>query len=340
MRPRRRAAVGAAAAVVTLASAGAAAWAIDSGPGGTPPATGPAATTTVRTGTLADTATVDGELGHGDPVPLVTTATGTVTWLPAAGRTVRRGGTLFRADDDPVVLLYGTLPLYRELRPGLSGADVRQLERNLRALGYDGFTADDDYTAATARAVREWQDDLGRPGTGRVSAAWAAVAPGEIRVASLTARLGGPAGGEVLRHTGTAPVVTVDADASDVAWAEPGVAVTVTLPGGEDVAGTVTAVGAEAEKGADGAATLPVTIALKRTVAVRSGPVEVEYVGERRENVLTVPVAALVALAEGGYGLELAGGGHVAVEVGLVAGGTAEVRGAGVADGLTVGMPS
>ncbi|WP_250032718.1 hypothetical protein [Paractinoplanes maris] len=37
---------------------------------------------------------------------------------------------------------------------------------------------------------------------------------------------------------------------------------------------------------------------------LREGPVTATYVSEQRKNVLTVPVAALVALAEGGYGLE------------------------------------
>ena len=60
-------------------------------------------------------------------------------------------------------------------------------------------------------------------------------------------------------------------------------------------------------------------------------------------DVLTVPVAALVALAEGGYGLQVVDGAtsrFVAVETGLFASGRVEVSGAGVAEGATVGMPS
>ena len=67
------------------------------------------------------------------------------------------------------------------------------------------------------------------------------------------------------------------------------------------------------------------------------------YTGERRKNVLTVPVAALLALAEGGYGLQVVEAGavrHVPVRVGLFAEGRAEVSGAGLADGMTVGMPA
>jgi hypothetical protein len=73
-----------------------------------------------------------------------------------------------------------------------------------------------------------------------------------------------------------------------------------------------------------------------------SAPVSVRYVIQQRENVLAVPVAALVALAEGGFGLEEVqnGGSHfVAVETGLFADGMVEVRGADLAEGATVRVP-
>ena len=56
-----------------------------------------------------------------------------------------------------------------------------------------------------------------------------------------------------------------------------------------------------------------------------------------------MPVAALLALAEGGYGLEIiegSGSRIVAVETGLFADGRVEVSGDGVSQGATVGMPS
>jgi membrane fusion protein, multidrug efflux system len=62
-----------------------------------------------------------------------------------------------------------------------------------------------------------------------------------------------------------------------------------------------------------------------------------------RTHVLTVPVAALLALAEGGYGVQVVEGATtriVAVETGLFAGGRVEVSGAGISEGMTVGMPS
>ncbi|WP_250004750.1 peptidoglycan-binding protein [Actinoplanes sp. M2I2] len=342
----RRAALGITTVAVVLVGAGAAAVVARRSPGA-PAAAPPPATTKVVRQTLSGAVTVDGELGYGETVPIISKATGTVTWLPKIGATVGRGDALLRADNLPVVLLYGTLPLYREIRPGVRGPDVVLLERNLRDLGYGGFTVDDEYTALTASAVRRWQEDLGRPETGVADPSWLVVANGTIRVAGHGARLGAAATGEVLTYTGAESVVIVNVEAGDGGWARAGVKVTVTLPNGKKTPGTVTAIGTKAEPEGEGQEpTIPVTVTLGARPPLgklREGPVKTTYVGERRENVLTVPVAALVALAEGGYGLETAGDGagrFLPVEVGLFADGLVEVRGAGLAEGLIVGMPS
>ena len=342
----RRAPLVLAAAVLTVGAAGAAVVVLGDRDATAPAAVGPAATTTVRRQTLAQSVTVDGTIGYGEPVPMKVTVGGTVTWLPKEGSTIERGGTVLRADNRRVVLMRGVLPLYRPLSPGVEGPDVLQLERNLRALGQDGFTVDDTYSSATAAAVRRWQKKLDVPRTGIVDSSWALVAKGAIRVAELKVRVGDPASGEVLAFTGVGPVVTVDAEADKAGWASPGAKVSIALPNGRKVAGTVRHVGvkATAEDGAE--PTVPVTITpadARATGSLREAPVEVTYTGERRKNVLTVPVAALLALAEGGYGLQVVEAGavrHLPVRVGLFAEGRAEVSGAGLADGMTVGMPA
>jgi hypothetical protein len=55
-----------------------------------------------------------------------------------------------------------------------------------------------------------------------------------------------------------------------------------------------------------------------------------------RRNVLTVPTQALLALASGGYALQLPDGRLVAVRSGIVQGGDIEVSGRGVRRGLRV----
>jgi hypothetical protein len=75
---------------------------------------------------------------------------------------------------------------------------------------------------------------------------------------------------------------------------------------------------------------------------LQRSPVTVEYVVKKREDVLTVPVSALVALAEGGYGLEVVEGrsSHfVAAHTGLFADGRVEVSGAAIRAGITVRIP-
>ena len=70
--------------------------------------------------------------------------------------------------------------------------------------------------------------------------------------------------------------------------------------------------------------------------------VDVAFTIDERADVLTVPVAALVALAGGGHGLEVIAGStsrYVPVQTGLFADGRVEVSGAGIAEGTIVGMP-
>jgi peptidoglycan hydrolase-like protein with peptidoglycan-binding domain len=317
-----------------------------------PRRTGPAATTAVTRQTLVESVTVSGEIGYGEPVPLALTAPGTVTWLPAVGTTVRRGEPLLRADERPVVLLYGAVPMYRALGAGAKGADVRQLEANLVALGYGGFTVDDSFSAATTGAVKRWQERLGLDRTGTVEAHRVVFASGPVRVARWLARLGGSATGDVLATTGRTRVVTVTASAAETTWATVGASVTVALPGGDEAAGRVSQASTAAPAGgSDQAGDVKITVALpdqtsldrlERTVRLDGSPVRVTYVVSRHADVLTVPVTALLALAEGGYGLEVVTGGGtrvVAVEVGLFADGRVEVSGSGIAEGTTVGMP-
>jgi peptidoglycan hydrolase-like protein with peptidoglycan-binding domain len=73
--------------------------------------------------------------------------------VPKVGATVREGKPLLEIAGRPVLALAGVLPMYRTLRPGLRGPDVRQLEQVLHRLGYDPGTVDDLYTADTSAAV-------------------------------------------------------------------------------------------------------------------------------------------------------------------------------------------
>jgi hypothetical protein len=325
---------------------------------GTATGAAPPATAEVARQDLVDQDSVTGSLGFGDTSTIANRRQGTVTWVPAEGQVLARGQALWRVDTLPTVLMYGGLPLYRTLSAGVDdGADVRQLERNLRALGYTGFTVDDEFTSATAEAVEEWQDDVGLPETGSVDADQVVFAPGPVRVDTNKLTVGGGASpGPALDVTGTTKVVTVELEVSAQRLARKGAAVQVELPGGQQVAGRVTSVGTVAHAQQDeqgnetGDATIDVTVTLDAraaaaaTGAIDQAPVTVYFTAQERKGVLAVPIAALLALREGGYGVEVVKPGGateiVAVEVGLFADGLVEITGAGVAEGTKVGVPA
>jgi peptidoglycan hydrolase-like protein with peptidoglycan-binding domain len=309
--------------------------------------------------------------------PVESRLAGTLTALPPVGATIRRGETLFRIDDQPVVLMYGTLPAYRELTagraapaaratpgdtadgtpgtdpptgpagdgvPATAGADVRQFEKNLKALGYNGFTVDGRYTRATATAVRRWQERLGLADTGSVELGRVFYAPGPVRIAAHKLTAGAVATGPVLTVTGATRLVTAALPQHDEALARPRTRVTFAVPDGREVPGTVVSVGAATEEaaGAGQEPTVDVVVAPSDHEAVDDldvGEVDVRFVARRVEDVLVVPVNALLALAEGGYGLEVVDGGAtrvVAVTTGLFANGKVEISGPGLRDGTTV----
>jgi peptidoglycan hydrolase-like protein with peptidoglycan-binding domain len=378
----RRAALIASAVVVVAVVAVAGALGLgggeEQGPGATPRS---GSVVAVARTTLTERTQVDGQLGYGTELPLPVKANGTVTRLLQQGATVGRGEELLRVDDRPVILLYGTLPMYRSLGPGaeegaqgdaqddarardvqgngepapreMRGMDVLQFETNLAALGYTGFTVDETFTAGTADAVKRWQRSLGLEETGTVGVGDVIYSAGRVRIGRAGVRPGAAVGENALTYTDTARKVVVDASAADAAWAVRGAAVTVRLPTGTSVPGTVAAIGrhtspaegdggGEAGAGAGQPATIPVTVAIEDQKAVgrlESGPVTVEYVGREVKDVLAVPVSALVALAEGGHGLETEDGRFVAVRTGLFADGKVEVSGPAVREGMKVRIP-
>jgi membrane fusion protein, multidrug efflux system len=354
VRRRRRgpAVVGIGAVVVAVGAASVAAVGLGGGGTGMPTAADmPPETAQVTRQTMLDTDEVPGDLGYGAKTGLVGRIPGVVTKVPLAGDVIRQGRPIYRVDNQPVVLMYGDVPAYRSLGPGATGTDVRQLEGNLKALGYSGFTVDDTYSAVTATAVRRWQRDLGLTPTGQVELGRVLFAPGAIRIDAVTAGVNQSTGDgqEVLQYTGTGRQVTVWLEVSKQRLARRGVAVQVQLPDGRKVAGRVervyTVIEEQATQDSAPETKIEVVVSLADRAAaagIEVAVVNVTFTAAERRDVLTVPVAALVALAEGGYGLEVVEGStthYIGVETGLFAGGRVEVTGGGLREGMTVGMP-
>jgi peptidoglycan hydrolase-like protein with peptidoglycan-binding domain len=340
--------------VVVLAGGAAAAAAAGFGGAGTGAPTAedlPPGTAQVTRQTMVDTVEAPGDLGYGARTTLAGRIAGVVTAVPLPGDVIGRGRPIYRVDDAPVLLMYGDVAAYRPLAPGDTGADVRQLEDNLQALGYGGFTVDDRYTAGTAAAVQRWQQVLHLARTGRVELGRVLFAPGEIRIDAVTAGVNQSAGDgqEVLQYTGTGRRVTVRLDVSEQRLARKGGAVQVRLPDGRAVAGRVERVYTVIQPPADPAGraetSIEAIVSLGDAAAadgIEVAVVDVVFTAAERKDVLSVPIAALVALAEGGYGLEVVDGSathYVRVETGLFAHGRVEVTGDGLREGMTVGMP-
>ncbi|MBV9166766.1 MAG: peptidoglycan-binding protein, partial [Solirubrobacterales bacterium] len=183
---------------------------------------------------------------------------------------------------------------------------------------------------------------------------------------------GGSGGGTVLTATSTTPIVTVALDVSQEYLVKPGDAVSIVLPDGTSrVAGQIETVGNVATcpggggvgtGGGGGTAnqspcessgtgnsstpTVTVTIRLGRTPTLATldqAPVNVNITTQRADNVLAVPVNALLALQGGGFGVDVVTGSGsrlVGVTTGLYANTLVQVSGSGITAGTRVEVPS
>ncbi|CAN5185688.1 peptidoglycan-binding protein [soil metagenome] len=306
---------------------------------------------------LVVTETLTGELAYADVRTVTSARTGTVTTVAAVGSTVPVGSALFSIDLEPAVALRGEIPTFRRLDTTTGeGPDVRQLEQALADLGYGaGLTVDEDFTSVTASAVTAWERDLGRAEPdGVVELGDVVFTTGDLRISTVLAPVGAQVqtGSDVLATTSPAKVVDADLDADRSNDLETGTAVGLTLPSGTRTTGTITGVGTQPEtSSADpGAApTVPVQITLDDPAAADafdSGSVDVALERSRENNALAVPVTALMALAEGGYAVQVVDAAQPTgyrlegVTVGTIADGYVAVTGEAVREGVAVVVPA
>ena len=299
----------------------------------------PANTVKVEKGELSAMVSLDGTLTYrarsdGSPYSAINQARGTYTKLPDDGDKVDCGDVLYRVDDDPVLLLCGTVPAYRDLDSGDVGKDVRQLNRNLHELGYDadaGVDPDDnDFTWQTEQALEKLQHDKGFDVTGALDVDDAVFLPKSVRIAKVTGELGGSArpGAQVAQATSDTLEVQVDLEASQQGEVKEGDRAQITLPGNRSVKGKVDRLGRVARTAGQnddvGDATIPAYISLDDPSKARGldrAPVQVDITTKGVESALSVPVTALVGKSGGGFAVEVVRDGGrrelVAVKLGL-----------------------
>lgn len=308
-------------------------------------ATGPApvATAVVERGTLSSSVSLDGILTYraqtdGSPYTAFNQASGTYTALPAVGDEVRCGAPLYRVNDRPTLLLCGTVPAYRDLRLGLAGHDVEQLNRNLHRLGDDARAhvrlapTQRTFSDRTQLAVQALQRRAGLAPSGVLAAGRVVVLPSAVRIAKVTALPGGAArpSSPVLQATSNALGVQVSLSPTQQGAVRRGDRARITLPGNRAALGRVDRVGrvatAPAGRGGGAAtdATVPVSLSLddpSQAAGFDRAPVQVQILTTGVDDVLSVPVTALTGRVGGGYAVDAvrAGGRRetVAVRLGL-----------------------
>jgi hypothetical protein len=179
--------------------------------------------------------------------------------------------------------------------------------------------------------------------------------PTPVRVTAVHPTVGGAVqgGAPVLDVTSTTPIVNVALPVDQTYLVKTGDAVTVQMPDGTTAHGRITAVGRVAtnttpSSGAGSntpSATVNVTVSLTNpspSGSLDQAPVTVNITNASAHAVLAVPVAALLALAGGGYAVEVVApdGTHhlVGVSTGLFddQAGLVQVSGDGLAAGQAV----
>jgi hypothetical protein len=285
----------------------------------------PPATAAVVRQDLSATTPVTATLGYAGSYTVTGQSAGKLTSLPSAGQVIRQGEVLYKTDNgSPVVLLYGSVPDWRDMGQGITGADVSQLNHDLVDLGYADrayivSAGWDYYSWETAYGVQQLEEHLGvtsPPGT--LPLGQVVFEPQALRVTQVTGSLGGPASGQILNATSDRHEVTISLDASMQSQVKAGDAVTVTLPDGTTAPGVVSAVGTVATttsgSGGSPTTTIPVYVTLtdpRAAGTLDAAPVTVNITTQSSQGpVLAVPVTALVARSPNEYVVEVVGPGN------------------------------
>ncbi len=362
-RTRRRTFLALGTVAVLAAGAGAGAFASKTGPFAPEPKptasafTG--ATDTVTRGDLKGETSVTGTLRYADPHKLKSGFDGVLVQVPSSGTVLTHGDVIYSTGSEYAYLMHGAIPAWRSFEAGMeNGEDIRQLETILQGMGYFENEPDNRFTWYTTNAIMKWQKAVGLPQTGTIPLGRMVFVPGDLRVGTVSARVGDRIGvdSEICDVTSTTQVVESNVKLSDQRLAVVGTAVTITLPDATTTTGTISAVGTPTEKssgsgsGSGGSETkervIPITVTLddaSATANFQEVSVTVALPSETREDVLSVPVGALLALTPNQFGVEIVESDgttrKVPVTIGLFAGGRVEVSGDDIAEGTRVVVP-
>jgi len=211
----------------------------------------------------------------------------------------------------------------------MSGIDIQQLEAALASLGYDAegtLIVDGVYSPETTQAVLAFQAATGLEQDGILNLGEIIFLPGSVQVTSQLTTKGSWVGvGSVIMGISLSEqVVQFGLPAKNQALLAVGDAVIIELPDNTEVPAAILSVSQVGTQLDNGQVVFEILIALDDpTVAagLDEAPVDVIIIIDSVEDVMAIPVSALVALLEGGYAVEVDAGNdttqYIAVEVGF-----------------------
>ena len=272
------------------------------------------------------------------------------------------------------ILMYGPFPAWREFRLGMTrGEDVRYLEENLTALGFNTnqkFQIDQVFDEKTEEAIRQMQESYGLIVNGTLEPGDIVFAPGKSMIEYISPE---DAPGKHITSSeiviSITPMEKTDTSigrsglttsslslqrvetqllVSDQDLIQTGSEVQIELPDETVVTGMITKIGKVAVVPTGNQAEDPfleVSIAItdsKDIIKWTGAPVIVSVTKTFAENVIAAPVSALLALLDGGYALEIKKQDTtilIPVETGIYSDGWVEIAGPGLTDGLEIVIP-
>lgn len=321
-------------------------------------------TDVVTRGTLEGETTAVGTLHYADRYKFRGAFEGVVTKLPTPGTTLTQGDMIHQIGDEPSYLMHGDTPAWRTFEPDMSnGEDVTQLETALQQLGYFTGEPNSHYDWLTRSAIQKWQKDNDLVQNGILPLGRVVFAPEDLRVGTMIARVGDRANAEtdLFNVSSTRQIVSANLKLSDQKLGVVGNSVKLRLPGGETTTGTISAVEPPTDKSAAGdqknsdssqdsssekERIIPITVTPddpEATKNLQEASVTLGLISEKRENVLSVPLSALIALTPDQFGVEVVNDDNttrkVPVTTGLFAGDRVEVTSDELSENQRVVVP-
>jgi len=244
-------------------------------------------------GTLEDNGEVDVDLGE-------------IVFLPGPAQVVNVQSTPGNGSGGVVMNVSSGAPA--------SGTDVNQLEVALAELGFDAegtLIADGIYTFETYQAILEFQAAVGLEQDGIINLGEVIFLPGSVLITNQMSTLGSGVGqwSPILGISLSEKVVKLDLPANEQELLTVGDAVIIELPDNSEVPATVASVSETAKVSSyTGQVYFETVITLDDPAdaeGLDEAPVDVIVISNSVEDVMAVPVSALVALLEGGYAVEM-----------------------------------